>query len=193
MHAHSIPHRQHRRPAPRRCRELAVELRAIFEDAIDGCRISLAGVLSLEYEEVRGSKVRALQSLFDTSRVPADGFSPPKFATAYDTAFTQDWTGDSERDLIGNRTKRFFLDSPRSHVRLEWTSGSHYPRTGSAARTSSVTGPVYARHRPQRVPCCTKPTWDTGAVLTTLSVPLFVKRERFGIVTVGWDPERLRD
>ena len=34
---------------------------------------------------------------------------------------------------------------------------------------------------------------DTGAVLTTLSVPLFVKGERFGIVTIGWDPEQLRD
>jgi hypothetical protein len=33
---------------------------------------------------------------------------------------------------------------------------------------------------------------DTGAVLTTLSVPLYVKGERFGAVTLGWDPEKLR-
>jgi len=33
---------------------------------------------------------------------------------------------------------------------------------------------------------------DTGAVLTTLSVPLYVRGQRFGCVCLGWDPERLR-
>ena len=33
---------------------------------------------------------------------------------------------------------------------------------------------------------------DTGAVLTTLAVPLYVKGERYGCVCLGWDPERLR-
>ena len=33
---------------------------------------------------------------------------------------------------------------------------------------------------------------DTGAVLTTLSVPLYVKGQRYGCVCLGWDPERLR-
>jgi len=32
---------------------------------------------------------------------------------------------------------------------------------------------------------------DTGAVLTTLSVPLYVKGQRYGSVVLGWDPERL--
>ena len=214
-----------------RCRVLAGELRAILEDAIDGGRTSLADVLALNYEEVRGPKMRALQSLFDTSRVPADGFAPPKFATAYDrivdaammrpmdavlaeepgvtfalafdlnvyapahnTAFTQDWTGDAGRDLVGNRTKRFFLDSPaltraaRMDLGVELPArqlsrseierhGARLRETAAAAR--SVLLQTYAR--------------DTGAVLTTLSVPLFVNGERFGIVTIGWDPEQLRD
>jgi methyl-accepting chemotaxis protein len=34
---------------------------------------------------------------------------------------------------------------------------------------------------------------DTGAVLAVLSVPLYVKGERFGGVVIGWDPEELRD
>jgi len=29
---------------------------------------------------------------------------------------------------------------------------------------------------------------DTGAVLTTLSVPLYVKGQRYGCVCLGWDP-----
>ena len=33
---------------------------------------------------------------------------------------------------------------------------------------------------------------DTGAVLSIMSVPLFVKGERYGSATVGWDPEKLR-
>jgi methyl-accepting chemotaxis protein len=33
---------------------------------------------------------------------------------------------------------------------------------------------------------------DTGAVLTTLSVPLYVHGQRYGCVCLGWDPERLR-
>jgi len=33
---------------------------------------------------------------------------------------------------------------------------------------------------------------DTGAVLTTLSVPLYVERRRFGSVSLGWDPQKLR-
>jgi methyl-accepting chemotaxis protein len=32
---------------------------------------------------------------------------------------------------------------------------------------------------------------DTGAVLTTLSCPLFVKGRRYAAVSLGWDPERL--
>ncbi len=214
-----------------RCRRLSGELRAILEDAVDCGRISLADVLALEYEEVRGPKVRTLQSLFDTSRVPTSGFSPPKFVTAYDrivdtammrpmdavlgdepgvtfalafdlnvyapahnTAFTQDWSGDADRDLIGNRTKRFFLDSPALTRAARMDLGGELParqlsrseieRHGARlhetpAGARSVLLQTYAR--------------DTGAVLTILSVPLFVKGERFGIVTVGWDPEQLRD
>jgi methyl-accepting chemotaxis protein len=33
---------------------------------------------------------------------------------------------------------------------------------------------------------------DTGAVLTTLSVPLYVHGQRYGCVCLGWDPELLR-
>jgi methyl-accepting chemotaxis protein len=32
---------------------------------------------------------------------------------------------------------------------------------------------------------------DTGAVLTTLSFPLYVKGRRFGAARLGWAPERL--
>ena len=214
-----------------RCGALAGELRAILEDAIDGGRISLADVLALEYEEVRGAKVRTLQSLFDTSRVPAGGFSPPKFVTAYDrivdaemmrpmdavlvqepgvtfalafdlnvyapahnTAFTQDWTGDPQRDLVGNRTKRFFLDSPALTRAARMDLGVALPAHQLSRREIERHG-ARLRETPAAARSVLLQTYarDTGAVLSILSVPLFVKGERFGIVTLGWDPERLRD
>ncbi len=50
--------------------------------------------------------------------------------------------------------------------------------TGHAAGDHSFLVQTYAR--------------DTGAVLTTLAVPLYVKGERYGCVCLGWDPEKLR-
>jgi methyl-accepting chemotaxis protein len=35
-------------------------------------------------------------------------------------------------------------------------------------------------------------TRDTGEVLSTLSVPLYVKGQRWGVATLGWHAERLR-
>jgi methyl-accepting chemotaxis protein len=96
--------------------------------------------------------------------------------------------------LARNRTKRFFLDSPALTRAARMELGVELPtrqltrseieRTGArlketAGATSHFLLQTYAR--------------DTGAVLTTLSVPLFVKGQRFGVVTLGWDPERLQD
>ena len=47
---------------------------------------------------------------------PALTFACPSISThapAHNTVFSQDITGDPARDLVGNRTKRFFLDSGR--------------------------------------------------------------------------------
>ena len=105
--------------------------------------------------------------------------------------FSRDCTGDPERDLILNRTKRFFLDSAvltraaRMELGVELPqrrlSRSEIERAGArvnelASDSDSFLVQTYKR--------------DTGAVLSTLSVPLHVKGKRFGAVTLGWDPER---
>ena len=114
------------------------------------------------------------------------------YAPAHNSAFSRDCSGDPERDLAMNRTKRFFLDSAaltraaRMEIGVELPprklSRSEIQRAGArlqepADRASTFLLQTYAR--------------DTGAVLSTLSVPLFVKRQRFGVVTLGRDPERL--
>ena len=210
---------------------LAIELRAVLEGLVDRGEVSLDDLLSLDYVKVRGSQIERLRRLFDVSRVPAEGFDPPKYLTAYDelvdtsltacleatlrsepgltdagiadlntyapavvSAFTQDWTGQPQRDLECNRTKRFFLGSPamvrasRAELGVELpvsvlsrneirAGGARLAERDSDARRMLVQ--TYAR--------------DTGALLSVLSVPLYVHGQRYGTALLIWDPEQLRD
>jgi methyl-accepting chemotaxis protein len=213
-----------------RVAELADGLAAVLEEAIDGGVVTLEQVLALDYEEAVGPSIARFGRLFDVSRVPPTGFTPPKYHTAYDafvdlammekmdavlaaepqltfalpfdlnayapahnSVFTRGWTGDPAIDLVGNRSKRFFLDSgaltraarmdldvelpPHALTRVEIArAGAKLTRPANGRRTLLLQS--YAR--------------DTGAILRALSVPLYVKGQRFGVVTLGWDPELLR-
>ena len=212
------------------CEGLADDLRAILEAAIDSGKVTLDQVLALEYQEAKGSLIQRFARLFDVSKVPATGFDPPKYHTAYDalvdlqmmermdavlaaepgltfalpfdlncyapahnTYVSQDITGDPARDLAGNRTKRFFLDSAALTRGSRMELGVDLPvrvMTKSEIRASGarLTEPREAA-RPFLLQTYAR---DTGAVLTTLSVPLYVKGQRFGSVALGWDPEKLR-
>jgi methyl-accepting chemotaxis protein len=116
------------------------------------------------------------------------------YAPAHNSVFSKDITGDATADLAGNRTKRFFLDSPALTRAARMELGVSLPREvlpraqfrSAGARLSEPKGGA----RPFLVQTYAR---DTGAVLTTLSVPLYVKGERFGCVCLGWDPEVLRD
>jgi methyl-accepting chemotaxis protein len=212
------------------CRELACELRTILEDAIDRRRVTLDQVLALEYTELHGPLIKRLERLFDVSNVPATGFEPPKFQTAYDThvdvemmermdavlaaeprltfalpfdlnvfapahnsAFSRDCTGDPAQDLTLNRTKRFFLDSPALTRAARMDLGVELPvrRLTRSEIERSGARLVEPREAEQSFLLQTYAR-DTGAVLSTLSVPLYVKGRRFGVVTLGWDPEQLQ-
>ncbi|MGO9751541.1 MAG: methyl-accepting chemotaxis protein [Solirubrobacteraceae bacterium] len=213
-----------------RCEDLAGDLRGILERAIDSRRVSQSAVLELSYQEARGPLIDRFSRLFDVKRADRQGFSPPKFHTAYDaiveremmqrmdavladeplltfalpfdlnvyapvhnSAFSQDITGDHDRDLAGNRTKRFFLESDALTRASRMELGVNLPgsvltRSRIKSAGARLTEPGDAR-RPFLVQTYAR---DTGAVLTTLSVPLYVKGQRFGCVCLGWDPEKLR-
>jgi methyl-accepting chemotaxis protein len=70
----------------RKARELSRKARAVFEDAIDSGLCSIDDVLSYEYREIKGAEIQSLARLFDVSRVPSSGFTPPKYSTRYDAA-----------------------------------------------------------------------------------------------------------
>jgi len=65
-------------------RELAGRASAILEALVKGGRCRLEDVVALSYQEIRGGEIQKLARLFDVSRVPAAGFTPPKFSTPYD-------------------------------------------------------------------------------------------------------------
>ncbi|MGD0982044.1 MAG: methyl-accepting chemotaxis protein [Solirubrobacteraceae bacterium] len=213
-----------------RVAELADSLASVLEEAIDSGKVTLEEVLALDYEEAVGASIARFARLFDVSRVPSTGFTPPKYHTAYDAAvdvammeqmdavlaaepqltfalpfdlnayapahnsvFTRDWTGDPAVDLVGNRSKRFFLDSGAltraARMDLDVELPSHaLTRTEIERAGAKLTRPTDGR----RTLLLQSYARDTGAVLRALSVPLYVKGQRFGVVTLGWDPELLR-
>ena len=115
------------------------------------------------------------------------------YAPAHNSAFTKDITGDHDRDLAGNRSKRFFLDSGALARSARMELGVELPAEvltrsqikAAGARLSEPGDGV----RPFLLQTYAR---DTGVVLSTLAVPLYVKGQRFGCVCLGWDPEKLR-
>ncbi|HUB76541.1 MAG TPA: methyl-accepting chemotaxis protein, partial [Solirubrobacteraceae bacterium] len=212
------------------CRELAQELREVFEDAVASGAVTLEEVLAQEYEQIVGSAIHSLARLFDVSRVPPEGVDPPKYHTAYDAAvdvqlterldtvlarnpaltiagladlncyapannsvFTRDWTGDHDADLVGNRTKRFLIDSNAIQRSSRMNLGVEFPPRPFSRREMQVAGARLGEPPigEEGFLLQTYPR-DTGDILTTLSVPLYVCGQRYGTVTIGWNPERPR-
>jgi methyl-accepting chemotaxis protein len=115
------------------------------------------------------------------------------YAPAHNTIVTQDITGDAARDLAGNRTKRFFLDSPALTRGARMELGVELPvRRLSRSELRSSGARLTEPRQPGRPFLLQTYARDTGAVLSTLSVPLYVKAQRFGSVVLGWDPDTLR-
>ena len=83
-------------------RQLAVDVRAVFERVIDSGRVSLPEVLELRYEEITGERVASLSRLFDVSLVPPTGFDPPKFSTAYDALVDEELMALYDRYLLAH-------------------------------------------------------------------------------------------
>lgn len=115
------------------------------------------------------------------------------WAPAHNTVYSKDITGDAAKDLAGNRTKRFFLESgaltraSRMEIGVE-LPGQVLTRAQISAAGARLREPGND-HRPFLLQTYAR---DTGAVLTTLSVPLYVHGQRYGCVCLGWDPEALR-
>jgi methyl-accepting chemotaxis protein len=116
------------------------------------------------------------------------------YAPAHNSVYTRDATGDQAVDLVGNRSKRFFLDSGAltraSRMELDIDLPMRAVTRDEIVRAGADLRQPADRRRTLLLQTYSR---DTGAILRALSVPLYVKGERFGCVTLGWDPELLRD
>jgi methyl-accepting chemotaxis protein len=207
-------------------RGLAADAQGLFEQLIDGGKLTLDDVLRTDYFEYQGERVRTLSRLFNVSRVPASGFDPAKFGTAYDalvdeglgrlidamieaepavntatvidlngyipmhpTRVCQDWTGDRERDLLGNRCKKFYLGASLRGARLGLPQASRLADRVSRAELERAGCDL--DHSPEAARDFLVQTYsrDTGEVVVLLTVPVYVKGKRFGAATATWKGE----
>jgi methyl-accepting chemotaxis protein len=173
---------------------------ARFARLFDVSRADSAGFSPPKYHTAYDALVdRAMMERMDAVLAAEPGltfalpFDLNVYAPAHNSVVSKDITGDAAKDLAGNRTKRFFLDSPALTRASRMELGVKLPtevltRQQIAARGAVLTEPAHDT-RPFLLQTDAR---DTGAVLTTLSVPLFVKGQRYGCVCLGWDPEQLR-
>jgi methyl-accepting chemotaxis protein len=209
-------------------RSLAATSAKILEAPVSESKISAEDLLALDYREIRGSEIYSLSRFFNVVHVPPEGFTPPKYRTAYDALveqalqeafdqtleqesrltfaliidlnsyapshnkrFTQDWTGRPEHDLAGNRAKRFFTDNkvlvrgarhglgeiaenlPDRVGRRDFLGVANLAEKASSREEFLVQ--TYAR--------------DTGAIITVLTVPIYVCGQRYGASLLGWSSE----
>ena len=115
-----------------RCCELAMGLRDILDTAVETGRVSLEQVLALDYQPLQGALLPKLTGLFDVSRVPAEGFDPPKFQTAYDTLVDHEMMRRMDEVLAAEPGLTFALPlSTPTRPRTTPPSPATAPATGS--------------------------------------------------------------
>jgi methyl-accepting chemotaxis protein len=210
-----------------RCaRRVSALAQEVFERAIDSGRCSLDDVLTYDYCELKGPDIQSLSRLFDVSRVPPEGFNPPKYSTRYDSVVdleiqrvmdemrasepsllyalvldlnlyapihhsecNLDWTGIPEKDTAGNRSKRFFNDrwATPEPVRIGLGPNAMKAPTRSTRDEFFRAGCDMVEQAGSKDRSCVRIlVRDATTAVVTVSVPLFVKGERFGAVSLGW-------
>ena len=208
--------------------DLAAAGAKILEGPVAEGRIRAEDLLALDYTEIRGADIQSLSRFFGVLRVPSEGFTPPKYRTAYDALverplqeafdhvlaqeprltfaliidlnsyapshnrlFCQDWTGHPDKDLAGNRVKRFFTDN-RVLVRgARYGLGEAAEALPDRARREDFRRVADLGARPASQGDFLVQTYarDTGAIITVLTVPLHVCGERYGVSLLGWSSE----
>jgi methyl-accepting chemotaxis protein len=113
------------------------------------------------------------------------------YGPAQATRFTADWTGDPAKDLLGNRAKRILVEHPvlakANRLGLGGRDLPLRPLTRSELRTAGcdLSEPPGGDDR-RLVQTYAR---DTGNILTLVTVPLYLRGERWGSAIIGWDPD----
>jgi methyl-accepting chemotaxis protein len=140
---------------------------------------------------------RALQEAFDRvlEQEPRLTFALildlNSYGPSHNKAFTKDWTGQADRDLAGNRVKRFFTDN-----RVLVRGARHGLGEAAEALPDRVDRAAFQRVADLREQVASRQEFlvqtyarDTGAIITVLTVPLFVQGQRYGVSLLGWSSD----
>lgn len=111
------------------------------------------------------------------------------YAPSHNSQYSKDWTGDPARDLAGNRVKRFFTDNnvlvrgARCGLGAAAETLPTFARREDFRRVANLAEDAEARE------AFLVQTYarDTGAIVSVISVPLFVEGERYGVSLLGWE------
>jgi methyl-accepting chemotaxis protein len=114
------------------------------------------------------------------------------YSPAHNSRFCADWTGDPDADLLGNRVKRMWLESPPLVRAARFGLGGSPLPAGQAITSAELRAAGCELAEPaggeQRRLLQTYAR-DTGAIFTVLSVPVYVLGQRWGTSIIGWDPD----
>jgi len=116
------------------------------------------------------------------------------YGPIHNREYCKDWTGVAAQDIAGNRIKRFFTDQrvlvrgarvgmPQASDLRDRATRDDFSRAGcdlgeSAQMASQFLVQTYAR--------------DTGAIVTVITAPIFVKGRRWGATLLGWTTDGSR-
>jgi methyl-accepting chemotaxis protein len=113
------------------------------------------------------------------------------YAPSHNRRFAQDWTGQPDRDLAGNRVKRFFTDN-----RVLVRGARHGLGEAAEALSDRVNRMAFQQvadlaEQPAGRTDFLVQTYarDTGAIITVLTVPLHVCGQRYGASLLGWSSD----
>ncbi len=155
------------------------QIQQAFEQAVREGRISQSNLFDRQYKPIENTRppkyTTAYDQLADTLLTPiqepilkqheaivyAIATDPKGYVPTHNARYCKPLTGDYEKDLINNRTKRIFDD-----------------RTGS--RCGSHTQPILLQTYKR----------DTGEVMHDLSVPIFVNGQHWGGFRIGYASKR---
>lgn len=173
---------------------------ARFGRLFDVSRADPSGFTPPKYHTAYDALVdRQMMSFMDAALEtdPALAFALPldlnAYACAHNTIVSQPITGDPGTDLAKNRTKRHFLDSgpltraARIGLNLRELELRPYTRPELQRLGATLTRDPHTAPHNVLIQSYLR---DTGAVLTTLSVPLYVKDQLYGAVSLGFDPDK---
>ncbi|MEJ2453468.1 MAG: methyl-accepting chemotaxis protein [Candidatus Thiodiazotropha sp.] len=155
--------------------EAAEQIQQAFESAIEARRISQSDLFDRQHKPIENTQPQKYSTAYDQladSLLPsiqepilqqneaivyAIATDPKGYVPTHNNRFCKPLTGNLEKDLVNNRTKRIFDD-----------------RTGS--RCGSHTQPILLQTYKR----------DTGEVMHDLSVPIFVNGQHWGGFRIGY-------